>query len=167
MELQLSMPLVRHFLRSSNCKDGYDVLKKACVDAEPAAIQLLLVCTKIRANRRTRRSYEQVQAALSGPTKPRWLSRLAKGLFSVYKALEKLLNRILIKYLQCFTIFTLICERQSRMQWQAPGGSLLPVGHTIPTIRGIVLTNNKRFLGSWSGLPHLECSSHFTFSAFF
>ena len=89
------MPLLRHFLRTSNCADGEGLLHKACVDCEPAAIQLLLVCLKVRTNRRTRRSYADVQAALQLAVRPQWLRRLARGMFSVYKALELLPTKIL------------------------------------------------------------------------
>ena len=87
MEISLHMPLLRHFLRTSNCSDGMAVLRKAVVDGEPSAVQLLLLCTKVRANRRTRRNFQQVADAMRVQPVPRWLSRLAKQMFNLYQLL--------------------------------------------------------------------------------
>ena len=90
MELHMNMPLVRHFLRTSRCQDGDAVLQRACNDGEPGAVQLLLLALKVRSNRRTRRTFDVVRASLSRTTRPRWLSRLAKQLFSLYRVLSLL-----------------------------------------------------------------------------
>ena len=86
----MNMPLVRHFLRTSRCKDGDSLLRRACLDGEPGAVQLLLLALKVRANRRTRRSFDVVRDALSRSSRPRWLSRLAKQLYSLYQVLSLL-----------------------------------------------------------------------------
>lgn len=71
MNVHFNMPLLQHFLRTSHCSDGDSLLRKACVDGEPGAVQLLVFATKIRSNRRTRRSVEQVMAALDKAERPR------------------------------------------------------------------------------------------------
>ena len=69
-ELNIHLPLMRHFLRTSNCSCGFDVLRKACEDGEPGAVQILLLAIKIRANRRTRRTFGTVRSALQAANAP-------------------------------------------------------------------------------------------------
>ena len=55
---------MRHFLVRSDCQSGQDVVNKACTDVEPGSIALLLLAVKIRANRETRRTFQQVARAM-------------------------------------------------------------------------------------------------------
>ena len=87
MEVHFSLPLMRHFLRTSACPDGDALLRKACVDGEPAAVQLLVLALKIRANRRTRRSFSDVVDNMDKSSRPRWLRELVGHLFSLYNLL--------------------------------------------------------------------------------
>ena len=82
------MPLMRHFLRSTTYGDGFLLLDAACVQGEPAAVQLLLVALRVRRNPRSRRTFHQVSSALQLAAKPRWLVTLARKLFALYSVLR-------------------------------------------------------------------------------
>ena len=88
MEIHLNMSLLRHFLRTGIVTDGHTIVRMACDDGEPAAVQLLVLCLKIRANPRTRRTFDSVTNALRSGQRPRWLTKLERHLFSLYRLLS-------------------------------------------------------------------------------
>ena len=88
MALEFNMPLVRHFLRSTNFSDGFPLLDAACNLGEPAAVQLLLLCLKVRNNPRTRRTFAHVCRALAQAKKVRWLNVLARHIHAIYANLR-------------------------------------------------------------------------------
>ena len=88
--IELDMSLVRQFLRSAPLREGRDLLVAACTNCEPAAIQLLLLALKSRANKRTRRSYSAVCSALAEQDPPKWLGVLEQQLFSLYSCLRRI-----------------------------------------------------------------------------
>lgn len=90
MSLHINMPLLRHFLRSSRCANGADVLRRACADGEPGAISLVLLAIKLRSNRRTRRTFIQVQATYGLNKLPRWYTVLSNQLWRLYTLMHSL-----------------------------------------------------------------------------
>lgn len=90
MSLHLSMPLLRHFLRTSSCKSGLEVIKKACRDGEPGAISIILLAVKVRGNRRTRRTFQQVRDAALLARPPRWFTVLSKQIGRLYDLLKSM-----------------------------------------------------------------------------
>ena len=88
MAIELDMTLVRHFLRTAIIDSGEALVRKACDDGEPAAIQLLLLGLKVRVNKRTRRTFAHVRSALRLEERPRWLRVLMKRLYALYNCLR-------------------------------------------------------------------------------
>ena len=84
MALELNVHLLRHFLRSTNFQDGEGILHAACALGEPAAVQILLLGLKIRANPRTRRTFRTVVRAMRQSARPRWLNVLGRHLYGLY-----------------------------------------------------------------------------------
>lgn len=53
----LDLPVLRHALATTVYHSGKQIMQAAVRDGEPGALQVVLLATQIRVNRRTRRYY--------------------------------------------------------------------------------------------------------------
>ena len=90
MELHINLDLLRHFLRTSNFRDPNCLMQKAVENGDPGAVQMLLLCIKVRANHRTRRTWVAVRGAYRSTARPRWYNKLAKQMFNLYRLLRSM-----------------------------------------------------------------------------
>ena len=86
----LSMPLVRHYLRTGNPTGGVDIVADACGGFEEGARQLVKLCLSLRGNPRTRQTMATVcrewRLSRRGTVEPaRWYNRLCDSLIGMYR----------------------------------------------------------------------------------
>ena len=84
-ENQLDFGAIRQYLAQNARKDMEAVLQDAAIFKDPGAVALLDFLLRLRVNRRSRRTLEEVEHACTVAQRPRWLTVLQKNLWNLYR----------------------------------------------------------------------------------
>ena len=88
--MQVNLSLLRHYLRTAQPVDGLDVLRDAALARDPGALELVSLNLELRANRRSRRSLQEVAFEVRGSArKPKWVERLAANTLALFRCMRK------------------------------------------------------------------------------